>query len=523
MVGKIRPAVFWPPFLLLIVCVIASLVYPVQFPGAIEVANQFVLTNFGWLFSITTFLMVITCILVFASPLGQVRIGGPDAKAILTDWQWFSITLCTTIAVGVLFWGPAEPLFHYLYPPESKKLDSESIQSARFAMSTVYLHWTFTPYAIYAVPSLTFALVYYNLKKPFSLSSILSPLFNDKLLKKLAPFLDSIALFVLVAGMSASLGTGLLTITGGLKHSYDFGWTDILLFAVALAIVIAFTISAATGLLKGIRILSDFNLRILLLLGLFLFVFGPTLFILEFGIETFGLYLRNFPEKSLFVGSGGDSWPEEWSMFHWANWLAWAPVTALFLGRLGVGHTVRKYIVMNFFLPAIFVVLWMAVFSGSALFMQIYDSVPLVSALEMKGPESIIYSMFEQLPFPSIVSAVFLITAFLSYVTSADSNTTAMAGISSWGVSPESPEAPKITKIVWGTTIGAAAYLMVSLTGVDGIKALSVLGGFPAMILILLVTVGLLRLSTFPEQFDFESEDSSKDKNSDSIIKPETF
>ena len=159
-------------------------------------------------FSISTFLFLLICIWTYFSKLGSIRIGGSEAKPILNRWRWFSITLTTTIAIGILFWATAEPLYH-LYAPPSGMAEPESKDAARFAMSTMFLHWTFTPYGIYTLAGLVFALVYYNLRQPFSLGSMLYPLTGKTLSPKVSDWVDAVCLYSLVAGMAASLGAGI--------------------------------------------------------------------------------------------------------------------------------------------------------------------------------------------------------------------------------------------------------------------------------------------------------------------------
>ena len=507
---NIKPLVFWPPFLLLMGAVGFSLVQPQLFIATLESINTEILSRFGWLFNTGTFFMLMVAIALWFSPLAGVRIGGPEAKPLLTRWRWFSITLCTTIAVGVLFWGSAEPIFHFYGPPESLGIEPGSYEAAKFALTTVYLHWTYTPYAIYTIPSVAFAIAYYNMKKPYSLGSLITPIFGDRATGPGGQIIDAICLFSLVTGMAASLGTGLLTLAGGLGRLMDLETTPLTLGIITVAIVTAFAISAASGLMKGIRILSDLNLKIFMALAAFVLVFGPTQFILSFGTEAFGEYLVNLPGRSLFNGSGGDPWPQQWTIFYWSNWLAWAPVSALFLGRIGYGYTVREFISMNLFFPATFVAGWMAIFSGTALHMEMVQNAG-VQALIPNNSEQIVYELFGTLPIAGMVVAFFVGTAFLSYVTSADSNTAAMGGISSSGMSPESPEPGTFVKLAWGVTIGIIAWVMVSYAGIDGVKSISKLGGLPALLLVLAVTAAVIRIAVNPGKYLVKEDLLAKD------------
>lgn len=457
--------------------------------------NAFILDHFGWLFSAGTSLMLVTCIVLYIHPMGKKKIGGPHAQPMLSKWRWFSIILCTTIATGILFWGTAEPLYHLSNPPSFMGADPFSEQAADNAMGFMFLHWTFTPYAIYVLPALMFALAFYNRQKSFSLHSTLFPFQKTSQEKSwFGTLIDGICLYALVAGMAASLGAGILTLTGGIRNLTGIE-VDGLPAAITLIVVLSFTISAVTGLMKGIRFLSDINTRIFVLLALVLFILGPSQDILTRSASGLLNYFQHLPEMSLVsILHPKDIWPKEWTTFNWANWMAWAPITALFLGRIGYGYTVRKFLLFNWLLPSFFGMIWMSIFSGTAISLEMNGLRSLSESLVQNGAESIIYELFEYIPFSSILVVIFLITAFLSYVTAADSNTEAMGGISSTGISPEAPAPPVFVKLIWGITIGIVAFVMINMAGIDGIKMLSNLGGLPALFLLVTINIGIIYL-----------------------------
>ncbi|PPC73996.1 BCCT transporter [Pokkaliibacter plantistimulans] len=500
--NNIRPLVFWPPFLLLLIAVAMSLYDLDGFLKTTSAINDWILDRFAWLFSFGTLSMVAVCVWVCFSPLARVRIGGAEARPMLSKWRWFSITLCTTVAIGILFWATAEPMYHLYSPPESLHLTPNSPEAAKFALSTLYLHWSFTPYAIYAVPALMFALAHYNLGKPFSLASAFTPLVGDRLQGKKGQLLDALALFALVAGMAASLGTGVMTLSGGLNSLLGIPSNTLTQGLITLAIVCTFILSAASGLQKGIAVLSNLNTKLFFAACLFLFLFGPTTYILGFGMESLGEYVTQFFQKSLFTGAiSGDPWPRWWTIFYWANWLAWAPVTALFLGKIARGYTVREFMVVNLILPASFAIVWMAIFGGTALHMDMHNNGLLHNALEKLGPESVIYTVLNQLPLAGLTSLVFVFVAFLSYVTAADSNTEAMSNLCSQNGSQrmehdeqEASSGNLKMKLVWGGTIGFVAWVMTGFAGIDGIKMMSNLGGLPALFIILGITASLVKV-----------------------------
>lgn len=430
---------------------------------------------YGWG---STFVLVLLVIAYF-SPLGEVRIGGTNAKPLLSLSDWFNVALCTTIAVGILFWASAEPLFHMTKPPASLGIEPNSYASGVFALSTLFMHWTFVPYAIYTLPALLFALAFFNDKKPFSIVSCLHP-FSSKSLNSVC---DVIALFCLVVGMASSLGTGILSLSGGVEFLTGFKSGPGSWVLMSVLIVSCFVISATTGIEKGIRILSSFNTKMFFFLILFFLILGPTQFIFGLTFDGIREFFSTFWGRATFTSfATNDSWPKDWPVFYLANWLAWAPVTATFLGRIGYGYTVRAFILMNLGVLSTFGAIWMSIFGGVAIHMHIVQHLPLNEILTQRGAEGVMYYVLSQFPLALLVIPLFLVTLFISYVTSADSNTIAMAALSTKNVSLENPEPPTQIKIVWGLLIGLLSIAMLFTQGLQGIKTMSILGGFPALV-----------------------------------------
>ena len=491
----LRPLVFWPPFILLLTALLVSVLWPAPFVDFVNQLNNWVLRNFNAGFSLVTFVLVLCCAFVFFTPLKNVKIGGPDAEPILSKWQWFSIVLCTTVATGILFWGTAEPIFHVTTPPQFSGAEANTEAAGRFAMQTMFLHWSSTPYAIYTIPALCFALGFYNHKKPFSLRTMISPLIRNKY-KMVGEVLDAVCLYALILGMSASLGAGILTLSGGFAFLTDVPNTWFLMATITLLIVSAFILSAVSGLFKGIKKLSSINAVLFFILAAYILIFGPTSAIAESFAQGVKDYVVHFPEMSLLGARGIENpWSESWTTFYWANWMAWAPVSALFLGRISKGYTVKQFMLFNWVIPSVFAIVWMSIFSGTSLHMQFTGIADLSGALNNEGPESVMYAILDKLPFTLWVIPLFLIAVFLSFVTAADSNTEAMSALSqSNDLHDINTKTPTFIKILWGLAIGAVSFTMISFSGIEGIKQLSNLGGLPILLLEVLVVVSFVIL-----------------------------
>ncbi len=499
---KIRPLVFWPPFVLLIGGLALSVWDAARFGKTMTVANDWVLTHFSSAFATGGLLMLTACVVVFFSPLGKVTLGGTGAKRLLSPVSWTTVALCTNTGVGILFWAMAEPMYHLSQPPASMGLAANSEDAARFALSTLFLHWSFTPSAIFALPGLMFAIAFYNMKLPFSLSSSLFPLLGRHSFGRMSSGIDAVSLYALVAGMAASLATGVLTLSGGMQHVYGIKSAPGLWILVGVVIVAAFMLSALTGLEKGIKWLSNLNTGFFAFLAILVLSTGPMVAVAQLSWGAMGDFVSQFVDRSLFLSfKTGDPWPKNWTVFYMAVWFAWAPVTAAFLGRIGVGYTVRRFIIVNLFVPSLFAIFWMTIFGGTTLQFELSHVANLVDTLTKQGPEALAYTVLAKFPFAPVVIPVFLFTVFISYVTAADSSTIVMAGMSSTGISPESPEAGIFMKLIWGCLVGGIALVMLCQNGIDGIKTLSYLGGVPALIYQLAVMVCLLMVAFRPKAY----------------------
>jgi choline-glycine betaine transporter len=305
-----------------------------------------------------------------------------------------------------------------------------------------------------------------------------------------------VVLLAIGAGMAASFATGALNMSGAVEHLWKVpsgfaSWGIIITLTI-----IAFVTSSATGLNKGIRLLSNVNMNVYWVILAVMILFGPTAFNLNLGTEALGGYITNFFEKSLMTGeAAGDQWPQWWTTFYWANWMAWAPVSACFLGRVAYGHRIKDVIVYTLFWPAVFGMVWMAIFSGTAIHLHITGQMDLVGLLNSGNSAAIPYAVLSFLPFSGIIIPFFLFITFISFVTAADSTTNAMAALTSTGITKESEEAPLWTKVMWGVGIGVIALVMLGMAGIDGIKMLSNLGGAPATIFEILAFISVLVLA----------------------------
>lgn len=486
---QLRGVVFWPTFILLIITIACNFIAPDWMNTQTNLIKTQLLDRFQTLFGYACLAFFLVLGVAFVSPLGAVRIGGEGAKPLFKPWTWFAIALGTTTAVGILFWASAEPIYHMTAPPKSLGIAPNSTESGRFALATLFMHWTLIPHAIYTLPALLFALAFFNEKKPFSIASCLSPF----TVPGLDAAIDSISLYCLVVGMAASIATGVLSIAGGVEHLFGIKSGPASWVIIGLTITGMYVASVRSGLQKGIRLLSKFNSKLFAFLLLYFFIFGPTKYLVRESFFGGVEFIRTFWERSTFTAyAANDSWPRDWPVFYFANWLAWAPVTGTFLGRISYGYTVRSFILLFLAVLAAFGGIWIAIFGTVAVHMHLVQHLPMEQILTQKGAEGVMFFTMSQFPGAQVIIPIFLVGLFVSCVTAADSNSVAMAAMSAKGVDQENPDPPFRIKLTWGVLIGFLAMAMLFSQGLGGVKTMSILGGFPALFFEILCTLVLL-------------------------------
>lgn len=506
---KLRPMTFFPPFIILSIFVGLSMVSKDGFLQTINSINNWIISNLGWAASILALAITIVAIVAIFSKFGDITIGGEDAKPELSTFSWFTIALTTTMAAGVLFWGPGEPIAHYLFPPtEIYGIDPSTPQALKFSMETMFLHWTIVPYAMYTVPAVVFAFMYYNAKKPFSIASEVAPLLGDYVYRpRVMQVIDAITLFSIGAGMAGSVAQAFMNISGGIakvtgteSNPRLWLWVGIVVGAVTIA-------TSISGIQKAMKHVSNINVYGFAIFLIFLLVFSNASFLFNLSTEALGGFAGTFIERILVTGkSVGSQWPQWWTTFYWFSWMSWAPTSGAFMGRIAYGRKVKHVLGMYMGVCATISMIWMILVSGTSLWIHTSGAADL-GASYIKGVENVPYDMLSAMPFGKLIIPLFVILIFLSTVTACNSNTIAMAGISTNGINQDNPDAPNWLKIVWCVITMAVGYIMISVVGIDGVKIIANFGGMFAAIIMIGATASLGILIFNHKKYDMTIKD----------------
>ncbi|MDO4976891.1 MAG: BCCT family transporter [Eubacteriales bacterium] len=505
---KFKPMVFMIPIILLVIAIGASMISGASFGEGVTAVNDSLLSSFGWLYTFGVFAITVAVFVAFFSPLGKVKVGGRSAKPTVTKKTYFSIVLCSIIGTGMPIWGAAEIIAHYSAPPASEGIEAFSVAAAKFGMRAVLMDWTFAPYAVYILPAILMAFAFYNMKAPFSLGSMLAPLFGDRMKGKFGEIIDAICIFTLVCGLVTSLATGSEALLYGLGQLSGGAITKNAVTMSILVVLIAatFILSATTGLKKGITFFSNLNIYFYIFILIFVFVVGPTTLIMNLGVESVGSFIANFiPDILNMRALTGDNWAYWWPIFYFAVYLAWALISAVFIARISYGFTFRTMIIYSFILPCLFTGLWMIIFSTTSLHMEI--SGLGMAATYAENYAGVVIKLIQNLPFSVPIMLLFFAIVFVSFVTAADSCTNAIAGLCTVGLTTEETEPPVFLKVFWGCLLGIVALVGSLVLDLTGIKAICNVGGFPALVIEVFGLFALCKIMINPKKYDVFKED----------------
>lgn len=466
--------------------VLWGLISPNSLASTATLALAFTTDKFGWMFLIITFLVLVFMIALAFSKYGRLRLGHEDDRPEFSNITWFGMLFSAGMGIGLVFWGVAEPLDHYIYPLSGiPKLTPEA---ANAAITFSFFHWGLHAWAIYSLVGLTIAYFRFRKDKKLLISQTLSPIIGGDLNSPQSKFIDILAIIATAFGVATSLGLGAMQINGGLNNLFGININIFNQIIIIIISTILFLISSTTGLEKGIKILSNINVGIAILLLIFVFILGPTANILEVFTNNLGNYLQNIISMSLRLTPFEESnWIANWTLFYWAWWIAWSPFVGVFIARVSKGRTIREFIIGVLLVPSLFSCIWFAVFGGTALSLEINTNLALLEALKA-DMSSTLFVMLESLPFGYIISIIATILILTFFVSSADSATFVLGMFSAKG----SMEPTNKVKLVWGILQALVAVALLLSGGLQGLQTMSIVTALPFSIILVLMMLSFI-------------------------------
>ena len=484
---------FWPPVVLLAAFILYGVFFQEQMGKMLSTILYGMAANFGWYFNLFSIVCLLLVFVIVISKYGNIRIGGEDAKPEYKYFNWIAISLCGGIGTGLLFWAMGEPIFHFATPPVAAGVEPFSREAGIYAVGQAMWNWSFIQYAMYSLCAVAFALITYNLKKDYCFGSALDFAFGKRM-PKLETFVHALSIFTLVGAVACSMGVGLMQIGAGLQAAIGIPQSKLVWLVIAIIIGCIFIISCLSGIGKGLKMLSTFTTLVFIGILIYVFAFGDTMFITKIGSEAVGGILKNWPTMTTANNTmvPEDNWYADWIVQYWASFIVYAPVIGMFLSRLAKGRTVTEFVLVNVFAPSIFCWIWISIFGGMTINLQSSGKIDVWASVNELGMQTTVYQILGSLPLGTILTIVFLIAIFTSFSTLADPMTSVLSTISIRGMKIES-EPPKYLKIAFGVLICAVSYLLVASGGINSVRGMFVIIGFPISFVMIVLIVSAFK------------------------------
>ncbi len=485
---KNKQYVFYISAAISLFIVLAGALHEKAFAEKTNFLLNFISENFAWIYLAFMLAFVVFCLWLAFGRFGSIRLGPDDCEPEHSVLSWFAMLFCAGMGVGLVFWGISEPLSHYASPAAGIQPGSEA--AAEFAIRSSFMHWGVHPWAAYGVVGIGLAYFQFRKNSPGLISSLFTPMLGEKGVKGPAgKAIDIFSAIVTVAGVAASLGMGALQICAGLNYLYDLPNNATVWLTVIIIICGIYLVSAVSGLNKGMKLLSNFNL---ILAGVFLaaaFLLGPSGRILEILTSGVGDYVAHFVTDSLGLAPFGDnSWVLNWRVFYWAWWISWAPFVGVFIARISKGRTIREFVLGVIAVPSIASILWFSVFGGVAL--DAAQAFPLDKLREIAAvPETALFVILNEYPLGTLLSITAIILLLTFFITSGDSATFVLGMLTDCG----NTNPPSHKKIAWGILQAAIAYVLLITGGIKSLQIASIVAAFPFAFIMALICVNLIK------------------------------
>jgi betaine/carnitine transporter, BCCT family len=457
--------------------------------------------NLGWFFLLSGNIFVLVCLGLIVSPLGRIRLGGPDATPDFGYVGWFSMLFAAGMGIGLMFYGVSEPLSHYTAAYGGVSVgegggrtdwapldgaEGDVVEARRLGMAATIFHWGLHPWAIYAVVALALALFSFNKGLPLTLRSAFYPIFGERVWGWPGHIIDILAVLATVFGLATSLGIGAQQAAAGLNFLFGLSTGNAMLILLIILITLVAIVSIIRGLEGGVKVLSEVNMGLAALLLLFVILAGPTLAVVTGFFDNLLAYGRHLPALSMPFGREDTNFAGGWTAFYWAWWISWSPFVGMFIARVSRGRTVREFLIAVLIVPTFLSVLWMTALGGTAIGQVVNDGYTAVqdAALELQ-----LFQMLTQLPLTAFTSFIGIVLVVVFFITSSDSGSLVIDTIAAGGKT----NAPVIQRVFWASFEGAVAIALLLGGGLAGLQAMAVSTGLPFTFVLLAACYAVVR------------------------------
>lgn len=485
--NKIHPPVFFSASAIIIVLLLYAGLMPEAAQKFFGMVQTTLLEYFSWFYVSAVAVIFLTVIYIGFSRHGDIKLGPDHSVPDYSYKSWFAMLFSAGMGIGIVFFGVAEPVTHFLHPPIGQ---GGTIEAARSAMAITFFHWGLEAWAIYAIVALNLAYFSYRHRLPLTLRAALTPLLGKKMQGGLGDCIDVFAILSTIFGVATSLGYGVLQINGGLHHLFDLPISTSVQVIVILIVCALATISVVSGLDRGIKILSETNLFLALGLMVLILCCGPTLFILKTFFQNIGTYLSTFIDRTFeLYAYQPTKWLGNWTLFYWGWWIAWSPFVGMFIARISRGRTIREFVIGVLFVPTGLTFAWMTIFGDSAIYFILIKGMNQLGVQVAQDNALALFHFLELFPFSKVLSILSVFMVIIFFVTSADSGALVVDILASKG----EEDTPVWQRLYWSIMIGIIAILLLLAGGLEALQTATIASAFPFAIILLITSFGLLR------------------------------
>jgi choline/glycine/proline betaine transport protein len=478
--------VFFTSAIIIIVIITLTLMFKEGAEQVFAATQDYVANKAGWFFILSVNVFLIFMIYLAFSKFGHLRIGGQNAKPEFKTLSWFAMLFSAGMGIGLLFWSISEPVYHFLSPPMA---EGGTAEAAKEAMKFTFLHWGFHAWSVYALVGLSLAYFTYSRGLPLTIRSIFYPFLGDKIYGKIGDAIDIFAVLATLFGLATSLGMGVQQIAAGLNHLFEIDsgvQTQILLIAGITSIA---TVSVVLGVDKGVRVLSEWNMRIALFFLVLVVILGPTIFIFKSFVQNTGNYVSGFLEVATWTESyTGSNWQNAWTVFYWGWWIAWSPFVGMFIARISKGRTVREFILGVLLVPSLVTFFWITAFGSTALHITLLGDDTIANAVN-DNVATALFVFLEDYPFAFYLNIIAIILIAGFFITSSDSGSLVVDNLTSGG----KIDAPVGQRIFWALAEGGVASVLLVGGGLQALQTATIVTGLPFAVILIVMCFSLYK------------------------------
>lgn len=484
---KINPPVFFTSSILTLLFVIFAAVFPDAAGTLFGAVQGWVTHSAGWFYVLAVAGFLVFVVVLALSDYGRIKLGPDHSEPDYSYGSWFAMLFSAGMGIGLMFFGVAEPVMHFVSPPVG---DSETVAAARQAMRITFFHWGVHAWAIYAVVALALAYFAFRHDLPLTIRSALYPLIGERIYGPIGHAVDIFAVLGTIFGVATSLGFGVIQVNAGLNYLFDVPSTIMVQVLLIAGIIAIATLSVALGLDSGIRRISELNVVLAVVLLAFVLVAGPTVFLLQTLVQNTGSYLSNlFSMTFNLYAYEPTSWIGGWTLFYWGWWIAWSPFVGMFIARVSRGRTIREFVVGVLLVPVGFTFMWMTFFGDTAIHMILMQGIGELADAVAADTAVALFQFFEHLPFSGITSLLATLLVITFFVTSSDSGSLVVDMLTSGG----GDESPVWQRVFWAVVEGVVAAALLLSGGLGALQTATIASALPFTVVMILMCWGMVR------------------------------